>query len=118
MTLPTPSELAATIANRGDCAGPMTTFPAPGVTHVVIVCRRNWVEVIQWLDACEKSMPALVEIYRAALAYQAAMESDDLHDDGIAELDALYAALDRAKGTPSPGRFREAGAVSRGSPGE
>ena len=74
------------IANRGECAGPMTTFKhgeSETLTHVTIVCRDNWVEVIEWLAAMNHIVPLLIaehearlEVATAALAWRDAKDSD------------------------------------------
>lgn len=62
-------KLRKIIENRGECAGPMVTFKhgASGtLTHVTIVCRDNWVEVVQWIDAMNKNGSKMLnEIERA-----------------------------------------------------
>jgi hypothetical protein len=60
MTRPDIAAIRAAIAKRGDCAGPLTTFPTPTLTHVAICCGKNWVEVIEWLAMCERDIPALL----------------------------------------------------------
>jgi hypothetical protein len=60
MTRPDIAAIRAAIAKRGDCAGPLTTFPTPTLTHVAICCGENWVEVIEWLAMCERDIPALL----------------------------------------------------------
>lgn len=61
-----PLDLAALrkiVAERGPCAGPMTTFPKPDVAHVTIVCSRaNYDGVIRWLAACERSLGLLIDV--------------------------------------------------------
>jgi chromosome segregation ATPase len=56
--------LRALIAARGECAGPLTTFKHgadESLTHVSIVCRDNWDDVIRWLDAMVNQVPALLD---------------------------------------------------------
>ena len=48
------------VTARGECAGPLTTWPSPGIAHVTIVCRDNWVHVIEWLAMCERFIPRLL----------------------------------------------------------
>lgn len=50
------------IAKRGECDGPLTTFDRENNTSTVgIICRDNWSDVIRWLAACVKYMPAALD---------------------------------------------------------
>lgn len=55
------AEAREVLAARGECAGPLTTFPESGIAHVAIVCRDNWAAVIRWLALCETLLPRLLE---------------------------------------------------------
>ena len=91
------------ISNRGECAGPLTTFKhgvSGLLTHVSIVCSDNWVEVIEWLVAMNHIVPLLIaehearlEVATAALAWRAAKESEAPAAVKIAAIHDLIDAL-------------------------
>lgn len=72
---PSITKIRALIAERGECAGPMTTFPGDGIAHVTTVCRDSWVEYIEWLAAMVEHAPVLLDIVEATLAYRKAKKT-------------------------------------------
>src|SRR5687767_15300346 len=107
-----PIDIAAlrrVIANRGECAGPRTTFPEPGRADVTILCGRNYVEVIEWLAVCVHALPAaLDEIERLRDVIvderaQAARDADSnviAYESMLAEVRAALAEAERERDEP------------------
>lgn len=94
MTAADIAKLRGVIAKLGDCAGPLTTFPKPGVSHVTIVCRDNWDDVIRWLAAMVAEVPVLLDALEAAR--DAKRYGEKVIAEVVHERDALRIALEEA----------------------
>ncbi len=101
MTIDIPAARAI-IAARGECAGPLTTFPEPGSARVAILCRDNWDDVIRWLDLCERKLPAALdrieELERLLAEARLAAKFAEERNAALAERDEARAEVERLTG--------------------
>lgn len=91
------------VMNRGECAGPRTTFPHGGsaLAEVSTLCNVDtYVAYIQWLSAMVNDIPTVLDVVRTELQLRIAkhtaakMRESWLADRGS---DAKYEAMDQAE---------------------